>query len=69
MNNIMATIPELINLLKTIKSSLRNKERHVMLVDASSSKKSSKNKKMRKSTQAEGEMAKKKAKETASKEI
>ena len=38
MNNIMSTILEMINLLKIIEPSLRNEEKHVMLVDFSSSK-------------------------------
>ena len=67
MNKIMSTTPELINLLKTVESSLRNEKRHVMFMDSSSSKKTSKNKKKSKSTQVEGGMAKKKAKETAPK--
>ena len=45
MNNIMSTILEMINFLKIIEPSLRNEEKHVMLVDSSSSK----NKKKRKS--------------------
>ena len=50
MNNIGSTIPKLINLLKTVEPSLRKEEKHVMLVDSSCSKKSSMNKKKRKST-------------------
>ena len=61
MNNMVSTIPELINLLKTIEPSLRKEEDHV-LMGSSSSKKSSKNKKKRKSTQVERGEAKKKAK-------
>ena len=64
MNNIKSTIPELINFLKTIESSLRKEKNHVMLMDSFGSKKSSKNKKMSKSTQAKGGVAEKKAKET-----
>ena len=45
MNNIMSTIPELINLLETAESSLRKEKKYVMLMDSSDSKKSSKNKK------------------------
>ena len=64
MNNIMATIPELINLPKRAKSSFRKEERHVMLVDSSTFK----NKKKKKSTRAEGGGDQKKPKETALKE-
>ena len=56
MNNIVSTIHELINLLKTIEPSLRKEKRNVMLVDSFGSKKISMNKKMRKSTQVEGEI-------------
>ena len=62
----MSTIPEFINLLEMVKSSLRKEKNHVMLMDSSSFKKSSKNKKMSKSTQVEGGVAEKKVKETAS---
>ena len=67
MNNIMSTIPELINLIEAVESSLRKEKMHVMLMDSSSSKKNSKNKKRSKSTHAEGGVAEKKAKETAPK--
>ena len=50
MNNIVSTIPKLINFLEIVKSSLRNEKKHVMLMYSSSSKKISKNKKMSKST-------------------
>ena len=45
MNNIVSTIPELINLLEIIESSLRKEKKHVVLMDSFGSKKSSKNKK------------------------
>ena len=63
MNNIMSTIPELMNLLKIVEPSLRKEKNHVMLMDSSISKKSSKNKKKRKSTQVVGGLGEKKAKE------
>ena len=65
----MYTIVELINLLKTTESSLRKNEKHVMLMDSSSSKKCSKNKKNMKSTRSKGGVAKKKAIETTLKGI
>ena len=67
MNNIMSTISELINLIEAVESSLRKEKMHVMLMDSSSSKKNSKNKKISKSTHVEGGVAEKKAKETAPK--
>ena len=45
MKNKKTTIPELINLLKTVKSTLKKEGKTVMLVNSSGSKKSSKNKK------------------------
>ena len=56
MNYIMSTICELINLLNIAESSLIKEKKHVMLVDSSGSKKSSKNKKRNKSTQVEGDV-------------
>ena len=56
MNYLVSTIPELINLLEIAKSSLRKEKMHGMLVDSSSSK----NKKISKSTQDEGDVAEKK---------
>ena len=67
MNNIVPTILELINLLEIAEFSLRKEKKHVMLVDSFGSKKSSKNKKGSKSTQDEGGVVEKKAKETAPK--
>ena len=63
MNHIVSTILELINLLKTVESSLRKEKKHVMLMDSYGSKKISKNKEMSKSTQAKGGRAEKKGKE------
>ena len=68
MNYKVSTIAELINLLETIESSLRKEKKHVMLVDSSSSKESSNNKRRSESTKAKGDVARKKAKETAPKE-
>ena len=62
-NNIVSTISELIDFLKTSESSLGKEKKHVMLVDSSSSK----TKKKRKSTQVERDVAEKMAKETAPK--
>ena len=67
MNNIMSTISELINLIEAVESSLRKEKMHVMLMDSSSSKNNSKNKKISKFTHVEGGVAEKKAKETAPK--
>ena len=58
MNNIKATIPKLIKLLKTVEPTLKKEGEAIMLVDSSSSN----NKKKRKSTKAQGGVAKKKAK-------
>ena len=63
MNYKETTILELVNLLKTVEPTLKNEGKIVMLVDSSGSK----NKKKRKSTKARGGVAKKKAKQTASK--
>ena len=67
MNDKETTIPELINLLKTVEPSLVKEGKTVMLVNSSSSKKGSKNKKKRKITKQKGGVAKKKVKETSSK--
>ena len=67
MNYIVSTIPVLINLLETSESSLRKEKKHVVLMDSSGSKKSSNNEKKSKSTQVEGGVVEKKAKETAPK--
>ena len=44
MNNMVSTIPKLIDLLNTTKPSLRKEEEHVMLMDTSSSKNKKKTK-------------------------
>ena len=67
MNDKETTIPELINLLKTVEPTLMKEGKTVMLVNSSSSKKSSKNKKKRKITKQKGWVSKKKVKETSSK--
>ena len=67
MNDKETTIPELINLLKTVEPTLVKEGKTVMLVNSFSSKKGSKNKKKRKITKQKGRAAKKKAKETTSK--
>ena len=67
MNDKETTIPELINLLKTVEPTLVKEGKTVMLVNSSSSKKGSKNKKKRKITKKKGGEAKKKVKETSSK--
>ena len=54
MNDKETTIPELINLLKTIELTLMKEGKTVMLVNSSSSKKGSKNKKKRKITKQKG---------------
>ena len=66
-NNKETTIPELINLLKTVEPTLMKEGKTVMLVNSSSSKNGSKNKKKRKITKQKGGAAKKKVKETSSK--
>ena len=66
-NDKETTISELINLLKTIEPTLKKEGKTMMLVDFVGSKKSSKNMKKRKSTKAQGGVAKKKAKQIASK--
>ena len=63
MNDKETSIPELINLLKKVKPTLKNEGKTVMLVDSSGSK----NKKKRKITKQKGGVAKKKAKEMFSK--
>ena len=63
MNDKESTIPELINLLKTVEPTLVKEGKTVVLVNSSSSK----NKKKRKITKQKGEAAKKKVKETSSK--
>ena len=71
MNDKETTIPELINLLKTVEPTLVKEGKTVMLMNSSSSKKGSKNKKKRKITKKKGGGggggAKKKVKETSSK--
>ena len=67
MNDKETTILELINLLKTVESTLMMEGKTVMLVNSSNSKKGSKNKKKRKITKQKGGAAKKKVKETSSK--
>ena len=67
MNDKETTIPELINLLKTVEPTLMKEGTTVMLVNSSSSEKGFKNKKKRKITKQKGGVAKKKAKETSSK--
>ena len=52
MNDKEASIPELINLLKTVEPTLKKESKAVMLMESSSSKHSYKNKKKRKSTKA-----------------
>ena len=54
MNDKKTTIPELINLLKTVEPTLMKEGKTVMLVNSSSSKKGSKNKKKRKFTKQKG---------------
>ena len=66
MNDKETSIP-LINLLKTIESTLKKESKIMMLVDSFGSKKSSKNKKNRKITKQKGGVAKKKSKKTSSK--
>ena len=66
MNNKETSIPELINLLKTVEPTLMNEGKTVMLVNSSSSKKGSKSKKKKKITKQKGGEAKKKVKETSS---
>ena len=68
MNNLLTTIPGLINLLKIAKPTNKDKGKVVMVVDSSGSKKSSKNRKKKKSTKPKGRVAKKKGKETTSKD-
>ena len=58
MNDKETTIPELINLLKTVEPTLVKEGKTVMLVNSSSSKKGSKNKKNRKITKQKGVAAK-----------
>ena len=67
MNDKETTIPELINLLKTVEPTLMKEGKTVMLVNSSNSKKGSKNKKKRKITMQKGGATKKKVKETSSK--
>ena len=50
MNDKETSIPELINLLKTVEPTLKKEGKTVMLVDSSNSKNSSKNNKKRKIT-------------------
>ena len=52
MSDKETTIPELINLLKTIEPTLKKEGKVIMLKDSSGSKKSLKNKNKRKSTKA-----------------
>ena len=66
-NDKETTIPELINLLKTVEPTLMKEGKTVMLMYSSSSKKGSKKKKKRKITKKKGGAAKKKVKETSSK--
>ena len=68
MNDKETTIPKLINLLKTVEPTLMKEGKTVMLVNSSSSKKGSKNKKKRKITNQKERTAKKKVKETSSKD-
>ena len=65
MNDKESSIPELINLLKTVKPTLNKEGTTVILVDSSGSK----NKKKRKITKQKGGAVKKKAKEMSSKGI
>ena len=65
MNDKETSIPELINLIKTIEPTLKKEGTTVMLADSSNSKKNSKNKNKRKITKQKGGAAKKKAKETS----
>ena len=67
MNDKEIAIPKRINLLKIVEPTLKNKGKAVMLVDYFGSKKSSKNKKKRKSAKAQGDVARKRAKQTTSK--
>ena len=67
MNDKETTILKLINLLKTVEPTLKKEGKILMLVDSFGSKKSSKNKKKRKVTKAQGGVAKKKAKQRTSK--
>ena len=68
MNDKETSIPEMLNLLKTVEPTLMKEGKTVMLVNSSSSKKGSKNKK-KKITKQMGGAAKKKVKETSSKGI
>ena len=64
------SIKELINLVKTVKPTLKNKAKSVMLVDSSISKKGSKNNnRKKKPMKAKGGVTKKKVKEVAPKDI
>ena len=67
MNDKENSIPELINLLKTVEPTLMKEGKTVMLVDSSSSKNGSKNNNKRKIPKKKGGVVKKKAKETPSK--
>ena len=67
MNDKETSIPDLINLLKTVEPILKKEGKTVIFVNSSGSKKISKNKKKRKITKKKGATAKKKAKETSSK--
>ena len=62
MNDKETTIPKLIKLLKTVEPALKKEGKAVMLVDSFGSKKSSKNKKKRKFTKAQGFVSKKREK-------
>ena len=64
MNDKETSIPELINLLKTVEPTLIKEGKTVMLVNSYSSKKGSKNNKKRKISKQKGGAAKKKVKET-----
>ena len=67
MNDKETSIPELINLLKTVEPTLKKEGKAMLLVESFDYKKSSKSKKKRKITKKKGGAAKKKAKETSSK--
>ena len=69
MNDKETTIPELINLFKTVEPTLIKEGKTVMLMNSPSSKKGSKNKKKRKITKQKGGAIKKKVKETSSKGV
>ena len=67
MNDKETSIHEMINLLKSVESTLKKEGKIVMLVDSFGSKKISKNKKNRKITKQKGGVTKKHAKEASSK--